>query len=209
MEEIEIWRDIKGFENLYQISNYGRVKSLPKIHNCYGYKTYLTKEKILRGYPNSKGYLRVFLKKDKKEYKHFIHRLVAENFLENPDLKKEVNHIDHNILNNNINNLEWVSHQENMEWAWKCGRLNHILEVPKEIKRNTIKIAVEKKKRKVCMLDKKGNIIKIYNSMIDACKENGLDSGGLTRCCQGKQQTCKGKYWKYYDSEECLCSQVY
>lgn len=199
MEEIEIWKDIKGFENLYQVSNLGRVKSLPKIHNCYEFKNYLTKEKFLKGYPNSKGYLRVYLKRDKKEHKKFIHRLVAESFLENPFNKKEVNHIDHNILNNKITNLEWVSHQENMQWAWENGRLNHIVEIGKTSYRKGLAKAQEKVKRKVCKLDNKGNIIKVYNTMTEAWKENNIDSGSLTKCCQGKQKTCKGLYFKYYE----------
>lgn len=192
----EIWKDIKEYEGLYQVSNLGRIKSLPKYRKAYN-GGYITKERMLNGYPNSTGYLRVFLKKNGREKKFFIHRLVAECFIENKDNKPEVNHIDSDFLNNNVNNLEWVNHQENMQHAWKSGRLNHIVDVGKKYGKRTIKYAIEKRYRKVCMLDNNGNVIKEYNTMTEAWKENNLDSGGLTRCCQGKQSTCGGYKWKY------------
>lgn len=105
----EVWKDISGYEGLYQISNLGRVKSLERIDN----NNHLVKEKILK--PNDdgagKGYLYVNLGRKGRAKK--IHRLVAEAFMPNPENKKEVNHIDGDTKNNKIENLEWVTHQEN------------------------------------------------------------------------------------------------
>lgn len=96
-----IWKDIKGFEGLYQVSNTGKVWSISRGQIR---KTRLDKD----------GYERLDLTKEGKSYTRFVHRLVAEAFLENPENKSEVNHIDCIRTNNNLENLEWVTHAENM-----------------------------------------------------------------------------------------------
>lgn len=112
----EEWKPIEGYEGLYEISNFGRVKSLNYLRNY--------REKILINMRTNKGYLYVTLYKYKIQ-KHFqSHRLVALAFIPNPENKRCVNHID-NIRDNNItSNLEWVTHKENMEHAAKQGRMN-------------------------------------------------------------------------------------
>lgn len=98
----EIWKDIKGFEGVYQISNLGNVKSLPRKAGT----TYL-REKILKPRKHTGGYSIVSLGRGYKYKNYFIHRLVAEAFLPNPLGLLEVNHIDENKTNNNVENLEW------------------------------------------------------------------------------------------------------
>ena len=107
----EVWKDIKGYEGLYKVSTYGRVKSLSKSSNGY-------KEKILKGYNTGKDRKYVCVKLydkfgNKKNYK--IHRLVAEAFLDNYNNLPQVNHIDGDTFNNNINNLEWCTNEENQK----------------------------------------------------------------------------------------------
>lgn len=114
---VEIWKDIKGYEGVYQVSNIGRVKRLKRSFDCataYGGRVTL-KELILKPRYDSKvrglkhGYFRVSLKG-----KNFcIHRLVAESFIPNPDNKPYVDHIDTNIENNKASNLKWVTALEN------------------------------------------------------------------------------------------------
>ena len=109
--EGEIWKDIEGYEGLYCISNLGRVKSLSRIlkgRNC----NRITKEKIRNIFLYS-GYLGLILCTDNKQKKTSIHRLIAKAFVENPNKKCIVNHIDGNKLNNSIENLEWVTMREN------------------------------------------------------------------------------------------------
>ena len=195
----EIWKDIAGYEGLYQISNFGRVKSLPRELKRFADRKCLTKERILKAHPNSKGYLRVPLKKDGIEEKRFLHRLVAEAFIPNPNNKSEVNHIDNIPINNAVENLEWTTHKENMEWASGCGRFNHLKEQRSKYGKMNIEKARESVKRKVCLIDENGNVIKEYNTLTEACKDYGIDSGGLCRCCQGKQETCGGYHWRYGD----------
>ena len=102
----EIWKDIKGYEGLYQISNLGRVKRLKREYSVYNHLTKqnnirIVDEKILKGAIN-KGYNRICLTKDKKETNHFVHRLVIENFVRELEENETIDHIDCNKLNNSI-----------------------------------------------------------------------------------------------------------
>ena len=114
----EIWKDIIGYENLYQVSNLGNVKSL-----CFGArnkrKSNITR--LLKTNSNNFGYLKVELYKDGKSKIKYVHRLVAEAFIPNPDQKPQVNHIDGNKANNTLSNLEWVTSSENLSHACKTG----------------------------------------------------------------------------------------
>lgn len=119
---MEIWKDIKGYEGKYQISNYGRVKAF----NCQnrGY------EKILSLQTKPDGYLCVQLYNKNKPFTITIHRLVAIHFIENPEFKPEVNHIDCIKTNNHIDNLEWVTRSENIQHGYDNGLIgsgiNHV-----------------------------------------------------------------------------------
>lgn len=112
----EIWKPIKGYEGLYEISNYGRVKSLPKIRGRR-----LTNETILKPRISTQGYIMVGLRKNDKTFNASVHRLIAEAFIPNPENKKKVNHIDGNKQNNSIDNLEWCTPSENMQHAYRTG----------------------------------------------------------------------------------------
>lgn len=117
----EIWKDIKGYEGLYQVSNLGNVKSLEKRVN--GKKCHrVFKEKQLKPIETNKGYLRVKLCHKGKISKARVHRLVAETFIEKPNL--EVNHINGDKKDNRLENLEWVTGKENKEHARKLGLYN-------------------------------------------------------------------------------------
>lgn len=106
----EIWRDIKGFEGLYKVSNKGRVKSLKRKAITPNGKS-VGKDKILLEHDNGHGYISVKFYTGERFY---IHRLVAEAFIKNPNQEKYVNHIDYNPKNNYAENLEWCSQKENI-----------------------------------------------------------------------------------------------
>lgn len=116
----EIWKDIKGYEGLYQVSNLGNVKSLAKIIHMKKYDK-KTEDKILKLDLNKRGYLYIALCKNAKYKKFRVNRLVAETFIPNPKNLPQVNHIDRNVLNNNVNNLEWCTNIENMKHARLTG----------------------------------------------------------------------------------------
>lgn len=106
--ELEVWKPIQGYEGLYEVSNMGRVKSLPKM--C-GYRK--SKERIIKPFINNYGYKLISLCKNNKQ-KHFqVHRLVANAFIPNPHNKPQVDHINRNKQDNNCNNLRWVTASEN------------------------------------------------------------------------------------------------
>lgn len=125
----EIWVDVKGYEGLYKVSNKGRIKSLARGYkNQYGEfgakKEFIKTQKLNcfnKENKQERGYYVVNLARDDRGKWIRVHRLVAEAFIPNPEDKKEVNHKDGNKLNNNVSNLEWVTHQENCFHAWRTG----------------------------------------------------------------------------------------
>lgn len=96
----EIWKDVVGYEGLYQVSNLGRIKAMQKR----GHKSVVMKYSIRKD-----GYCRILLSKNSEYKALYVHRLVAEAFLTHADNECEVNHIDGNKANNNLSNLEWVT----------------------------------------------------------------------------------------------------
>ena len=113
---MEIWKDIEGFEGLYQVSNLGRVKSLSrKCGTCY------KKESIRKLSQTKDGYLKIRLMGNGKDITTRIHRLVALAFIPNYSNKETVNHIDGNKHNNIVENLEWSTRQEQLKHAYNLG----------------------------------------------------------------------------------------
>lgn len=167
----EIWKDIPGYEGLYQASNLGRIRSL--IRN-----------KILIGGIKN-GYREVILCKNGKRKYMLVHRLIAQTFLENKKNKPQINHIDGNKHNNNVNNLEWCTRSENMKHAYKIG-----LQKPLYAKINP-----RAKKIKQYTID---NIfIKEYDGIKEASKINNLNPRDITKCCKGLRKQVGGFIWIY------------
>jgi len=120
---MEIWKDIKDYEGYYQISNLGRVKSLYRIIKHEAKGEIIILQKILKVWFSS-GYFRITLWKNNKRKTKTIHRLIALNFIPNPENKKEINHKNGIKTDNRIENLEWCTHKENMHHAIKNGLIN-------------------------------------------------------------------------------------
>lgn len=135
-----IYKDIIGYEGLYQISSVGYVKSLNRIAKSRSSNHWYTKaERILKHEVTKFGYARVQLVKDGVITRHLVHRLVAIAFIPNSDNKLEVNHIDGNKLNNHVSNLEWVTPSENRIHAINTGLRNPRLAktyIPEDIRSN-------------------------------------------------------------------------
>ncbi|MBZ9633045.1 NUMOD4 domain-containing protein [Clostridium sp. FP1] len=118
----EVWKDIKGYEGLYQISNTGKVKSLNRLDNVGSHH----QERILKPCLSNKGYLFVGIYRNCKRKPVYIHKLVAQYFTDNSYSKVQVNHLDGNKQNNLLNNLEWCSPSENIRHAHKNGLSNPV-----------------------------------------------------------------------------------
>ena len=112
----ELWKDIIGYEGLYQVSNLGRVKSLERVTISKNGKRYTCQELCLR-FGNIKGYKFVVLRKNCKSRQVLVHRLVAQAFIPNLDNLPEVNHKDENPANNCVDNLEWCTHKYNSNYG--------------------------------------------------------------------------------------------
>lgn len=173
----EIWKDIEGYEGLYQVSNLGRVKSLPKLlKNRWG--EYKSKEKIMKPIVSQKGYYNVSLRKDKNKKYCAIHRLVAQAFISNPLNLPQVNHKDEDKTNNCVGNLEWCTNYYNENYGTKNAR------------------RAEKLCKKVIQYTKEGNLIREWNSIKETEKE-GFNRSHVTSCCKGRRKSHKGFIWKY------------
>ena len=118
---IEMWKSIDGYVGYYEVSSYGRIRSLPRKVNFINGTTRNLKGKILKHMVDINGYEYVMLACCGEQERKFVHRLVAEAFLEQEDPSYEVNHIDGNKQNNNITNLEWVSHRQNIKHSFDIG----------------------------------------------------------------------------------------
>ena len=162
---MEEWRDIKGYEGLYQVSNLGRVKSLArKINNQYGKKERLMTQKI-----DKDGYKRVGLNKNGKQIYYGVHRLVAQAFISNPNNYPQINHKDENKSNNKVDNLEWCDGKYNQNY----GTINE---------RRTQKL----KKKVICITTGEK-----FDSIIEASeKYNIKNKSDISRVCKGKRNYC-------------------
>ena len=186
--ENEVWKDIVGYEGLYQVSNLGRVKSLKRKVYAGRNRMRWQYERILsNNKTNGNGYIVVSLNKESKSKNKYVHRLVAEAFLENPNNYKYINHKDQNTFNNNANNLEFCTAQYNSTY-----RDAHIKRGLKH--RNNLVNS-----KKVYQLDENENIIKEFPSMAEASRELGTNHTSIYACLNGKQKHAFGYKWKYAD----------
>lgn len=174
---MEIWLPVpvKEYSKDYKVSNYGRVLSL-------NYRR-TGRSEVMKPFDNGDGYLKVILSKNRKTKKFFVHRLVAEAFLHNPENKPEVNHIDENKENNRVENLEWVDHKENINHGTRNQRVAE-------------KCTNGKLSKIVLQLTKTGELIKEWSSTAE-CGRNGFHQGAVVDCCLGKRKSHKGFRWKY------------
>ena len=168
----EIWRDIKGYEGLYQISNKGRVKSL-----------YNGSERILKSHDNGAGYLNVILYKNTAFQSIYIHSLVAIAFVPNPDNLPEVNHKDENKKNNCVENLEWMTRRDNINYGTRNERVG------------------DSQSKPIFQYSKSGDFIREWKSAHEAKRVLGIDNSYIIKCCKGKYKSAYGFIWRYKEKD--------
>lgn len=220
----ELWKDISGYEGLYQISNLGNVKSLERINR----NGRLVHERILIPSVGGSGYLQVNLSKDNKAKIHQIHRLVAMKYIDNPENKQQVDHIDNIKSNNCAKNLRWVTPKENMnniitkntllnrperklteEWKQRISegmkgrvfskesreKLSKSKMGHKVSKEFREKISTSHSKEIICLNDNK-----IFKSGREAAYYYNISPTSISSICRGKSNNVRGLTFKFSDA---------
>ena len=175
-----IWKDLKGFEDKYKISPNGEI--INKKNNTK-VKCRISKD----------GYLRATIYYKKKGYIKSIHRLVAETFINKNPINQilEVNHIDGNKLNNSISNLEWVTHKENINHAWKNKLFEPVREASKRYGKNNPNA------KKVYQI-KDNVVIQVFNTIKEASIKTKTNKTNIGKCCNNKRKKANGFKWSFY-----------
>lgn len=151
---MEEWKAISGYEGLYEVSNYGRVRNQKKGGR-------ISKQQMTED-----GYMRITIYKRNTKKSYLVHRLVAQEFLDNPDGKSEVNHINAIKTDNSVSNLEWVTHKENMEHANETGLC--------DINKKSVKCVTTGE---------------TFESVRDAQRITGIDRSSISKCCKNKRKS--------------------
>lgn len=180
----EIWKDIKGYEGLYQISDRGNVKSFK-----YG------KERKLKPCKFGNGYLIINLSINGYYNSFNIHRLVCESFLPNPENKEQVNHKNGIKSDNRLDNLEWVTRSENAKHSFDIlGRKGSKSALGKFGSNHNRSIPI-------CRYSKLGEYIDEFEGFMDAYRKTGINISSIHRCCKGEYSHAGGYIWEYKERE--------
>lgn len=168
----EVWKEIPGTNGRYLVSNFGRVRSLPRVVS-FGKRNREIKEKILKQVEHGDGYYQVMIDKKHK----YVHRLVASAFLDNPYNLPQINHKDENKGNNCVDNLEWCDGKYNVNYG-SCPERSRAARMAKK---NVINLETGI----------------IYECPLEAQKETGIHHDSISRACRGRKWTAGGFHWKY------------
>lgn len=177
----EIWKDVVGWEGLYQVSSFGRVKSFRKkephlLSTCVG----------------THGYCVVLLHDGKGQRKNErVHRLVAQAFIPNPNNYPYINHKDEDKTNNQVENLEWCTAKYNTNYGTCIER-----------------ISAKNNKKPISKYDLEGNLICEYKSIAEAERNEGIDHANICICCEGKISHCNNFIWIYKGNEHTIQDRI-
>lgn len=171
----EIWKDIEGFEGLYQVSNLGRVKRFAT-------------GKVLKSGKDGGGYLQVDLCKNGKRKTHRIHRLVAQAFIPNPEHKPEVNHIDEIKTRNMVSNLEWMTAKENSNHGTRNERMAKAISKSMSIP--------------IIAINLKTGESKDFYGTSECSRQLGLNQSNITSVLKGRRKQTGGYTFQYKEETE-------
>lgn len=182
----EEWRDIKGYEDLYQVSNLGRVRSLDR-YEFFSLGKRFRKGIIIKSSEDKNGYNRVSLTKDGKQKFFFVHRLVAEAFIPNPNNLPFINHKDEVKYNNCVDNLEWCTHEYNMNYGNRLQKCSKSLTNRRDLSKSVLQFTLD------------GTFVAEYPSTMEAERMLGVNHSSISACCRGKKylKTVGGYKWRY------------
>lgn len=181
-----VWKDIPGYEGLYQASTDGRIRS------TFRYK------KVLKPNKQKNGYYSVQLFKNKIGKRILLHRLIALTFIENPYNKAQVNHKDENKQNNCVDNLEWTTAKENMNYGTRTKRQVSKIDYNTNNRKLIARENGKRVSKSVSQYSKTGELINVFDSGKDASRATGINHSHILECCAGKRYKTVGGYvWKY------------
>ena len=194
----EEWKAVKGYEGLYEVSNTGKVRSIDRVivrkngkaMKCKGKELFFTVSKV--GIRSTKPRASVQLWKNGKAKLIYVHRLVAEAFIDNPNKYRCIDHIDGDKTNNNVSNLRWCS-----------DFINQNNPVTRAKQRKTLKDKGSKFSPQRVVGIKADGIIIVYNTMCEA-KHDGYSQSMISECCNGNRKHHKGMRWMRYSDYETL-----
>ena len=182
MQHGEVWKDIPGYEDLYQVSNMGRIRAFPKMTRI-GNKKRFCEMRFLSPIVQHSGYAHIGLWRNGDCKQARLHRLVAEAFCvnDNPQCKTQVNHLNEDKLDNRAENLEWVTAKENTNYG------------------TCIERRIYGRERAVECVDMEGNVHCKFRSQAEANSWCGVarNDGHIAACCNGNQKTAYGYRWRY------------
>lgn len=174
---METWKDVAGYEGMYQVSDEGRVRRL------VGYKCKATR--ILKPVKHTNGYLLVRLCKNGESKCTRIHRLVADAFIPNTENKGDVNHIDGNKTNNHVSNLEWATRSENLKHAHMSGLAST---------EKAIKASADSRKKRVVRSDGE-----VFESEKEAAIAINAPRPSICKVLKGELRQTHGYSFRYED----------
>lgn len=179
----EIWKDIKGYEGIYQVSNMGKIKSVERyMLNRWGNGFKRWREKIKKQTLSKNGYYTVILSTNGNYKTYFTHRLVAEAFIPNPENKPCIDHINTDRTDNRVENLRWVTHKENQN--------NPLTKI--KMKRN------KSKAKPIIQLTKTNELVRKWESASQVQRDLGYSKSAISSCCRGaKSKTAYGYKWGF------------
>ena len=184
----EEWRDVVGYEGRYQVSSMGRVKSLER-KNSYGRTV---KERILKGALDKCGYLKIGLYGSTGKQKWFqVHRLVGEAFIQNPDEKPQINHINEIKTDNRACNLEWCTCKENINHGSRNERVAKALGKP------------------IAQYTLDGKLVKVWPSTAEVERQTGFGQRCIWGVANGRYKQAYGYIWKYVERKEEITNEDY
>ena len=201
IENTEIWKPVVGYEELYEVSNFGRVRSLDRIDS----NNHPLNGVILKPYISNSGYLLVGLYKQQKRDRKLLHRLVAEAFIPNPENKPEIDHIntiktDNTVFLNEDGSINYE--KTNLRWTTRKENINNPITKTK-MRINARKPSKGKYGKKhhrskpIIQYDREGNFIKEWDCANDVEQVLGISNKHIGSVCLGKRKSCGGYIWKY------------
>lgn len=187
---LEVWKDIPGYEGLYQVSNLGRVKGLENEFYIVGFGFKKFEERILKLNKTTDGYHRVTLCKNKEREYCRVHRLVAEAFIDNPENKPFIDHINTIRTDNRVENLRWVTRRENNNNP--CTKVKMKNSAKQTYKKREIQPYEKQEKPVLCV-----ETGFIYKSLSEAARQTSIPIAGISKACLGQLKTSHGYHWKF------------